>query len=256
MIKKNSFLLVLFCTFLLSCENKKVPLATHLHKKVAPGIVLSFDDAYIDEWYFADKHLQKYSWKATFCVSRINTLNTFEIQKLLELQQKGHEIAGHGLNHVDARKYVKQNGIKSYINDEIKPMMDWFHFYSLDLSSFAYPFGFRTVELDKALSDHFKIIRGTVYGEKKTRLDCFYNYKYIVQGISIDENKNFNLAYILKLLDFANKNHKILIVYGHKPVTKTTANYQTSLKTLEIICKYIQQNKMKFYTLEELSRLK
>jgi peptidoglycan/xylan/chitin deacetylase (PgdA/CDA1 family) len=256
MIKKNCFLLLLFCVFLFSCE-KKVPLTTDLPKQVVSGIVLTFDDAYIDEWYNANQRLKKYSWKATFCVSRINTLDTTEIHKLLELQQEGHEIAGHGLNHVDARKYVKQNGIKSYINNEIKPMKDLFHFYSFNLYSFAYPFGFRTAELDKALSHHFKIIRATVYGEKKPSLEnCFYNSKYLVYGISIDENKNFNRAYIFKLLDYAYKNHKILIVYGHKPVFQINGTYQTRGKTLELICKYIQEHQMKFYTLSQLSKLK
>ena len=69
---------VLLCVLLLliSCESKDKPYKS--------GVILSFDDAYVNEWFAADKVLQKYNWKATFCVSKINTLDTLEINKLLK----------------------------------------------------------------------------------------------------------------------------------------------------------------------------
>jgi hypothetical protein len=59
----------------------------------------------------------------------------------------------------------------------------------------------------------------------------------------------------LELLDNAKKNNKILILCGHKPVKKVTANYQTKIETLEFICKYVKANDMRFYKLSDLDNL-
>jgi peptidoglycan/xylan/chitin deacetylase (PgdA/CDA1 family) len=154
---------ILLCTFFLfSCENKKLPTIKPKHPNA--GVVITFDDTSVNEWYEADKILSKYSWKATFCVSKINTLSHSEITELLKLQQEGHEIAGHGFHHFDAQKFVTKNGINEYIDQEINPMMDLMRFYSFKVTSFAYPFGFRNTEIDAALLKKFKIVRGATYG--------------------------------------------------------------------------------------------
>lgn len=248
---------ILLCTFFLfSCENKKTKFTSTPSYKA--GVVLSFDDSYVNEWFEADKKLRHYSWKATFCVSKINTLNSSEISKLLKLQSEGHEIAGHGFDHLNAKKFVAQNGIKAYIHQEIDPMIRLMHFYSLKVTSFAYPFGFRNAAIDAELSNDFKILRATTYGaEDPFYQNCYFNNSRLVFAIGIDtEHPNFSIPYLKKLLDFAKRNHKILIVFGHKPVEKVTGNYQTKMETLELICNYVNHNDMIFYTLSELDNLK
>ncbi|WP_413997651.1 polysaccharide deacetylase family protein [Flavobacterium sp. W1B] len=255
---KSIFLkFILLCTFFLfSCENKK--LSKESKSSLQPGIVLTFDDATVNEWFQADKILSSYSWKATFCVSKINTLNRSEIAKLLELQKEGHEIAGHSLNHLKANLFVKQYGTDAYIDKEINPMLDLMDFYSLKVNSFAYPYGARNTTIDTALLSKFKILRGITHGlENPSKQNCFYNKTRIVFGIDIDSKHfQFNLSYLFKLLNYAKQNNKILILIGHKPVKNVTVNYQTKIETLELICKYVKQNNMKFYTLSELYNLK
>ena len=204
------------------------------------------------------KNYANYSWKATFCVSKINTLDTSEIDKLLKLQKEGHEIAGHSFNHLDAKKFVTQNGIREYINTEIDPMLRLMNFYSLKVTSFVYPFGFRNTILDKGLANKFKILRATTYGAEDPKYqNCYFNNKQLVFGIGIDTNHpKFSIPYLIKLLDFAKQKNKILILFGHKPVKNVTANYQTKIETLNIICDYIKRNDMNFYTLSELDSLK
>ena len=255
---KKLFKFILLCTFFLfSCENKNTSQKNNL-KEINPGVVISFDDTSINEWYDADKILSTYSWKATFCVSKINTLNHSEIKELLKLQHKGHEIAGHGFHHFDAPKFVAKNGINAYINQEIKPMLALMHFYNFKVTSFAYPFGFRNPAIDVALLKKFKIIRGTTYGaEDPFFQNCYFNNSKLVFGIGIDtDHPNFSIPYLTKLLNYAKRKHKILILFGHKPVLKVTANYQTEMKTLKFICNYVKQHNMTFYTLSELNDLK
>lgn len=217
---------------------------------------MSFDDAYVKDWFDTNKVLKKYSWKATFCVSKINTLDHSEIKKLLELQNEGHEISGHGLDHYHAEKFIKKYGINEYVKQEINPMLDLMKFYGLKITSFAYPYGGRNIKLDTALFSKFKIVRGRAFCEvSPSKQDCYFKNSRLVFSFSIDETHNhFNIRHLLKLLDYAKNNNKILILNSHKTVKNVTADYQTKEATLELICKYIKRNNMKFYTLSDLNK--
>lgn len=254
---KNYILkIVLLCTLFLlfSCENKKNKSEVEPYKA---GVILSFDDAYVNEWFEADQKLKQYSWKATFCVTKIDSLDDSEIKKLLELQKEGHEIAGHGLHHYNAVKFLAKYGIDEYIRQEINPMLDLMKKDSLNVTSFVYPDGERSAKLDTALLKKFQIVRGRAFGgEIPSKQDCFYKGSRIVFGFDIDNSHvHFSIPYLLKLLDYAKKNNKILILCSHKTVNNVTANYQTKVETLAFICKYMKRNNMKFYTLSDLNKL-
>ncbi|MBF2708017.1 polysaccharide deacetylase family protein [Flavobacterium soyangense] len=247
---------VLLCTLfiLFSCQKEK---AKPEIKTYRAGVILSFDDAYVDEWFDTDQKLKQYSWKATFCVCKINTLRHYEIKKLLEFQKEGHEIAGHGLHHYHAEKFVKKYGIKDYFKQEINPMLRLMSFYGLKITSFVYPYGGRNPKLDAALLNVFKIIRGRAFCEEDaSKQGCYFNHSKIVYSFSIDDTHNhFNIPHLMKLLDYAKKNDEILILNSHKTVENVTADYQTKNATLELICKYIRCNNMKFYTLSDLDNI-
>lgn len=101
-------ILILSVSVLISCESK---ISKSTQNPYKAGVVISFDDAYVDEWYDADENLKKYGWKATFCVCRIDSIGTPQIDKLHEMQKSGHEIAGHGYHHYNAVKFVAANGM-------------------------------------------------------------------------------------------------------------------------------------------------
>ncbi|WP_223255481.1 polysaccharide deacetylase family protein [Flavobacterium sp. LM4] len=237
---------------LFSCETKNSKL-----KPYKAGVILSFDDAYVDEWYEADQALKKYSWKATFNVCRIDSIGTPQIKKLLEMQKYGHEIAGHGYHHYNAVKFAKEYGIHQYMDQEINPMITSLKNKSFKTTSFAYPYGERSDSLDHALSPKFKIIRGRAFGgEIPEKQDSYFNNSKIVFAFDIDNSHiHFSIPYLLELLHYAKENNKILILCGHKPVKEITENYQTKIETLEFICKYMKLNDLKFYRLSDLDDL-
>lgn len=249
---------ILFKTILISlivtatsCESKKT-------KPYKAGVVLSFDDAYVDEWFKANEVLKKYNWKATFCVCRIDSIGTPQINKLQQLQKEGHEIANHGYHHYNAVKFVEQNGIEKYIRQEINPMIISMKKKSFNSNSFAYPYGERSDELDSALTKKFKIIRGRAFcGIKPEKEGCYYRNSKFMYAFDIDNSHiHFSIPYLLELLDCAKKENKILILCGHNTVKDITKNYQTKIETLEFICKYMKLNDLKFYTLSELKNIK
>lgn len=247
-------LLVSLCLTLFSCENKQ---SKPVVKSYQAGVILSFDDAYVDQWYEADQVLKKYGWKATFNVCKIDSIGAPQIQKLLQMQKEGHEIAGHGYHHYNAYKFVNQYGIDAYMEQEIEPMIASMKRKNFKVSSFAYPYGQRTKALDQALSTKFKVIRGRAFGgEIPEKQDSFFNNSKVVFAFDIDNSHlHFSIPYLLELLDYAKKNNKILLLCGHKPVKNVTENYQTKIETLEFICKYMKLNDLKFYRLSDLDDL-
>jgi len=247
---KNILISLVFTLF--SCHNKKAN-----PKPYQAGVILSFDDAYVDEWFKADSVLKKYNWKGTFCTCRIDSIGAPQIKKLLQLQKEGHEIAGHGYHHYNAVKFVATNGIDNYLQQEIDPMMTSMKKKGFNVSSFAYPYGERSDDLDKALSPTYKIIRGRAFcGDLPEKEGCYFRNSKYLYAFDIDNSHiHFSIPYLLELLDDAKKKNKILVLCSHKPVTEVTDNYQTKIETLEFICKYMKINDMKFYTMSDLDNL-
>jgi peptidoglycan/xylan/chitin deacetylase (PgdA/CDA1 family) len=251
-LKTKKYLLLILSIILFSCsENEDIP---NQQTNLKAGVVISFDDDYVDEWLEVDNILQKYDWKATFFVTRFNQLSRTKIQKLKDLKSSGHEIGGHGLNHVNSPTFISANSTNEYLNQEISPMLDLMNNNDLSPTSFAYPYGSRNSTTDNLLLNQFQILRGTTYGNSNpASQNCYYNNNRLVFGLGLDKNyPHFSIPYFLSLLEYAKKNHKIVIFYAHKPVQSYQNNYETEYQTLIEICNYVKKNNMKFYKMSEL----
>ncbi len=251
---KKYYYLLLIPIILISCsKNDEI----NSLPKYQAGVVLTLDDDYVYEWEMAQDILKNYSWKATFCVSKVNQFSPEKIVILKALENYGHEIAGHSLNHINAVEYSNSYGVEAYFNNEISPMMSIMNANSFAIKSFAYPYGARNNSIDTKLFSTFNILRGTTYGALNPNIqNCYYNNSNLVYGLGIDSSySHFSISYFIKLLEYAKLNHKILILYAHKPVLTANASYQTDMNTLIQICNYVNQNNMKFYKLSELYNL-
>ena len=248
---------ILFSIFIIAIYSCEKPDNGQFDSTKNGGVVITFDDKSVFEWSLADSLLKEHNWKATFCVSQINKLTTYEIQELHDLQNAGHEIAGHGLNHLNSVDYINDHGVESYLNEEIISMIEFMDKKSFMVNSFAYPFGSHNEEIDSVLLEYFKIIRGTTYGIKDpSEQDCYFENSMLVSGIGIDSHyEHFSEDYILDLLTYAKNTGRILVLYGHVPVENVTSDYQVSVSTLNLICNYIEENDMKYYTLNDLNEL-
>lgn len=237
-------------------EEKKVE-GKPLKKSYPPGVLFTFDDDYIDDWYNADKLLQPLGWKATFFVCWYGSLTKEQKLKLHYLQDRGHDIAGHGYNHLNALKYSKEFGLEKYINDDILPLKAAMAKDGFNIHSFAYPDGARDAELDNELLKHFDIIRGTTYEEIVPESQyCYYEGNRVVYGLGIDDDyKQFNIPYYKSLMDYAKAHDKIVIFYGHKTVANADEKLETPLSALEDLCKYAKNKGLKFYTIDDLAKL-
>lgn len=259
-MKNSKFACFLIFVMLLSCNKEDVVENSTIEDNTTPpGVLLTFDDDYVEDWKKADDQLKDFDWKATFCVCRMSQMNPKDVKILQDFQKYGHEIAGHGANHVNTLDYIALNGFQKFYDDEITPMMYLMNKNGLNISSFAYPYGVRNKEVDDKLFNTFQILRGTTYGSSNpANQSCYFeNSKKLVFGLGIDSHySHFSMPYVYELLDYANSHHKILILYSHKPVEDVTENYQTKMENLVSICKYVKLKRMKFYTLSDLPKIK
>jgi len=253
---KNNCVLIFFIVLVIaSCSENQ--LDTNNQNNLQSGVVITFDDDYIDEWLEVNSILQTYAWKATFFVTRFNQLSPQKIQKLIDLKNEGHEIGGHGLNHFNAPNYISLNSQNQYLDNEIIPMKNLMNNYNLFPTSFAYPYGERNSISDNLLLNNFEIIRGTTYGNiPPSSHNCFFNGNRLVFALGIDKNySHFSIPYFLNLLEYAKNNNNVVVFYAHKPVATFQNNYETEYQTLIEICNYVKNNNMKFYTISELKNL-
>ena len=174
------------------------------------GIALTFDDAYIAQWYAIKDLLQQYSARATFFVSHFLSLSAEQVQQLRELKAAGNEIGFHGVNHIHAVMYLNAgHTITEYLNAEIFPGITAMRNAGLFPTSFAYPYGENNLILNSVLLHHFDYIRDTSYTSGSTQIAdlnaCYYSggNQRSLAGIGIDTNYGHPLSEIYTGMDRA-----------------------------------------------------
>jgi len=245
---------MLLMLFLVLCVQV---VSINAQEQIQPGIALSFDDTHIDDWYQANEVFKDYGWRATFYLSRFHRFTEDEIAKLHRLQEEGHEIAAHGYHHIRGVEYIAENGVEAYLDYEINPMMEIMERNNFFPTTFAYPYGNRNAELDSLLLDRYRLLRGTTSGNPEVEnFRGFYNGSNLVFGRGIDSHRDdYSIEYLISVLEYAKLNNKIVVLFGHKTVAEFTDRNQTEYRTLVALFDYMKENNMRFYTMDELSRL-
>ena len=237
---KICLLLIFLCC---ACQQKK------------GAIAFTFDDSSIEEWYNHRALFKEYDIRATFFITRPHLLDSNQINKLKILEADGHEIACHGYQHKNATEYQTED----YINQEIKPALQKLQELGFNVTSFAYPFGASTPELDSALLNYFKTVRKATYNYLNTTIDQYpeiyankSNFR-IVNSMGIDYNYGISLKSFEKGIKKALKNNEILIVYAHS-IDASNNDYSIDPEYLEKIFLICKKYCVKSITMNEMYR--
>ncbi|NMA18591.1 MAG: polysaccharide deacetylase family protein [Clostridiaceae bacterium] len=229
-----------------------------------PGIMLTFDDKEIENWYSARDLFNKYHAKATFFITRSYLLTEDELSMMRALQEDGHVFGSHGYDHKNAIEFLKSSSLDDYIKEEITPSIQLMTEKGFEPMGFAYPYGSHTSELDHTLLKYFSILRATVVTTSEVRiknLNKAYisknNMSKIIYGVGIDDSYGNTLKEIMEGIDRAKKNGEILVFYSHviKEKPDHDEKYVTSKSILEEILKYTSAKGLKFYTASEIGNL-
>ena len=104
-----------------------------------PGIALTFDDNYIDNWYNYLPLLDSFGAKVTFYISRYHRLTPAQKNKLSIIQSKGHEIAFHTTHHLHMCQYLQFMTMDDLEQHEIYEDLNRMRNDGFYPKTFAYP---------------------------------------------------------------------------------------------------------------------
>lgn len=128
------------------------------------GLAYSFDDAYVKEWVAQRDLFAKYGARITFFVAYWSQLDATDRASLHELAADGHDIEAHSVKHERGPTYVEQRGLDAYLDEEVQPSIDALSNDGFPpVSVFAYPYGARTDETDRAILDRVDLVRSVAY---------------------------------------------------------------------------------------------
>jgi peptidoglycan/xylan/chitin deacetylase (PgdA/CDA1 family) len=128
-----------------------------------PSIALSFDDSAIDSWTAARPLFATYGARATFFVTRYPQFTVAGKAALRTLADDGHDIEAHTLTHQRAPDMVADRGLAAWLDDEAVPSLEVLRADGYDPVAFAYPFGDRTDETDRAILGHAQVVRSVAF---------------------------------------------------------------------------------------------
>lgn len=128
-----------------------------------PGVVLSMDDASVDDWFAGLDLFARYDAHLTFFVAYFPQLSDRERSELHTIAAAGHAIEPHSIKHMRAPLYVEQKGVEAYLADEALPSIVALEREGFDVTTYAYPYGSRTGELDRALLGHVDLLRSVTF---------------------------------------------------------------------------------------------
>lgn len=225
------------------------------------GFVLTFDDAYVYEWYSIHDVLETYDAKATFFVTRFYNLTDEEINLLHELDKRGHEIGSHSYSHQNALEFIKNHSVEEYVESEIISSLQEMGDHGFHVNSFAFPYGDNNEELNAEVLKYVSIIRDVTDIQRTTRTipvkdieEIFYNGNgsRVIYGLGIDNIFQIPLYEIDEAFERARNKSEIIIFYAHKPDEETDKPYEIEISYLEALLQKAQSYCLKSYTVSEL----
>ena len=233
------------------------------------GIAISFDDRFVNQWYKLRPLLKRYNAKCTFYITQPNSLLEEEVKMLLQLQREGHEIGCHGAIHVRSMYYILDSSLDEYMKNEIFSALRTMKKKGFNPTTFAHPGGSQTWYSDRELLKYFTLLRDV---SMKTRTIWDYNYTHEIEDIDeiyfqhdntqkvnallIDTSAKLTIEDIKKGLNRVSKEGSVLMLFGHKPLTKNTQKvdeYGFDIQFLEQILSESTKLNLKTYTMQELT---
>jgi hypothetical protein len=99
----------------------------------------------------------------TFFVAYFPQMTPEGIAGLHQLHDAGHAIEPHSVNHLRAPLYVEQKGLDAYLRDEALPSIAALEGAGFAVTTYAYPYGSRTQEIDRAMLSHVQLVRSVAF---------------------------------------------------------------------------------------------
>lgn len=217
------------------------------------GIVLTFDDDRVDNWYKYLPLLDSAGVKATFYICKYNRFTAAQKNKLAAIRNHGHEIAFHTTNHYNMEEYVYKNKhtLEELMICEVEAGLKLMNKDGYYPKTFAYPYGAHNGLFDKALMRYFKSVRALNGTQDFSKSLVPNNKNNLLYALGIDNSSNRSDADITRILQSAKNNNSCAVLVAHD--INTNSKYSVTLKRLKEILAFVNENGLKYFTASEIS---
>lgn len=154
------FIVIFLILFLNACKKEK----TLPEDKIPGKLILVCDDWNIDNWYSYLDSFEKYDMALTFYVSHFHTMGPDQKAKLMDLQNRGHEIAYHTLHHIPWDTAYTQTEIDEYLRIEIDSGVALLRNEGFFVNCFAFPGEHYDPGIFQAVKSRFAHVRTSHFG--------------------------------------------------------------------------------------------
>lgn len=207
------------------------------------GILLAFDDYSPENWSQHFDLFEKYGVHVTFFIAWDQPTDFCH-----EAIKRGHDIGFHSIGHVDVTS-LSEEEIMEYVIEPIET----FRKDGIELTSFAYPFGSRSAELDEKLLKYYKIVRGAYYDEIYSKADLRHGFvdAFPIDNINLRDDKVFQAKIDQLLNELSNNIGAVYCLYSH---TIEAGDWCVTAEHLEYLFQKADELGLKFYTYRELQK--
>jgi peptidoglycan/xylan/chitin deacetylase (PgdA/CDA1 family) len=218
-----------------------------------PGIVLTFDDDKVDNWFTYLPLLDSAGAKVTFYICKYNRFTADQKRKLAIIQSHGHEIAFHTTNHYNMEDYVykSKHTVEELMRSEVEAGLKLMNRDGFYPKTFAYPYGAHNGVLDKALMRYFKSVRALNGTQDFSKSIVPNENNNLLYGLGIDKSSKRSDADVTNILQSAKNNNGCVVLVGHE--INTSSIYSMSLQRLKSILEFVKKHNLKYYTVLEIS---
>ena len=214
-------------------------------------LCLTFDDFSGENWLKADEIFKKYNAHATFFISGEITPEKAAVLK--KLQDSGHSIGLHTVNHRDAAPLPENTTLEEYFKAQVLPQLESCEKYGLNIRGFAYPNNRRTPETDKVMFERFDYLRSGWYPS----VDPIYypvkemTGKMVLRGGGIGEFYKTDPDVLKQRLSEAAANNCMIVFFSHN-IYPHAPKIHMPTEWLEVILQHAQKLGMSISGINEL----
>jgi peptidoglycan/xylan/chitin deacetylase (PgdA/CDA1 family) len=181
-------------------------------------------------------------------LSNIDRVDEETQGKLLELQDYGHELAAHTMNHIHPNTKTEVQ----YMQEEIYNHIELSEKLGFDIQAFSYPLGEGTPRLDGLLLQEYNSLRyiGSI-GQDRT----FYKNRCtrILNAGSLDHRRGITKQDLYEVIERVYRDNSIVILYGHTILEEEPySDYSISYELLEYLIETAQEKGISFFTVSEV----
>lgn len=218
-----------------------------------PGVVLTFDDDRINNWFEYLPLLDSAGVRATFYICKYNRFTPEQKRKLAIIKNHGHEIAFHTTNHYNMEDYVykQKHTIDDLMRCEVEAGLKLMNEDGYFPTTFAYPYGAHNGVFDKMLMRYFKSVRALNGTQDFSKSVVSSDHNTLLYGLGIDKSSNRSDKDIDNVMQSAKNNNGSVVFVSHE--INTANKYSTTLHRLKEIFEFVRKNNLQYYTASEIS---